>query len=80
MRTLLAATLIFCASAASAGPLDFLKGIPDAPGVVGGGSFGPNGNDYYGDMRHGPRRTALPARHAKAKIHPAVREKRLPRS
>ena len=85
MRYRPAAGLILCtllaASAASAGPLDLLMGVPDRPGVVAGGSFGPSGNDYYGDMRlGGSGRTALTARHARVKLQPAAREKRLPRS
>ncbi|MBY0259828.1 hypothetical protein [Methylobacterium sp.] len=81
MRHALVLALILCAPAAYAGPLDFFTGVPDAPGVVRGGSFGPNGNDYYGDMRlGGSSRTALTARHARVKLQPAAREKRLPRS
>jgi hypothetical protein len=72
MRYTLTAAIILCASGASAGPLDFLSGIPDAPGVVHGGSFGSSGNDYYGDMHRtgsGFRSMqARPAALAKARI------------
>ncbi|WP_264046168.1 hypothetical protein [Methylobacterium flocculans] len=69
--TLVAAFLLF-ASGASAGPLDFIAGIPDAPGVVSGGSFGSTGNDYYGDMHRtgsiAHARQARPSKIAKARI------------
>lgn len=86
MRYPLAAALVLCASCASAGPLDFLKGIPDAPGVVSGGSFGPSGNDYYGDMHvGGPRRNMRTentptSRQARAKPRHPIVDKRIPRS
>ena len=59
MRNTLAIAIILCASGASAGPLDFVTGIPNAPGVVHGGSFGATGNDYYGDMRWGSSRPEI---------------------
>lgn len=69
--TLIAASLLF-ASGASAGPLDFFAGIPDAPGVVSGGSFGVTGNDYYGDMHRAGSiayaRQARPNKLARARI------------
>ncbi|MCJ2036216.1 hypothetical protein [Methylobacterium sp. J-068] len=81
MRYTFAAALMLCATGAFAGPMDFLGGIPDAPGVVHGGSFGPSGNDYYGDMRlSGPRPKVLGPRYARMKPrHPSV-DKRAPRS
>ncbi|MGU3362551.1 hypothetical protein ACLBWX_19675 [Methylobacterium sp. M6A4_1b] len=69
------------APAASAGPLDTLMGVPDAPGVVAGGSFGPNGNDYFGDMRlqrPGPR--PLADRYARVKPRSAKIDRPLPKS
>ncbi|WP_264045478.1 hypothetical protein [Methylobacterium flocculans] len=69
--TFVAAFLLF-ASGASAGPLDFIAGIPDAPGVVSGGSFGASGNDYYGDMHRtgsiAHARQTRPSKTAKARI------------
>ena len=59
MRNTLAIAIILCASVAFAGPLDVFTGIPDAPGVVPGGSFGATGNDYYGDMRWGSSRSEI---------------------
>jgi hypothetical protein len=91
MRYRPAAGLILCtllaASAASAGPLDLLMGVPDRPGVVAGGSFGPSGNDYYGDMRLDrpyPHRTDLKrppaARYARVKPRHAKADRPFPKS
>jgi hypothetical protein len=72
MRYKLAVAFMLFAFGAAAGPMDFLAGIPDAPGVVSGGSFGSTGNDYYGDMhRTGSitrARQARPAKIAKARL------------
>ncbi len=69
------------ASAVAAGPLDRLMGAPDTPGVVAGGSFGPSGNDYYGDMRlqrPSPRPPAT--RYARAKPRHPKADKPLPKT
>ncbi|KQP29698.1 hypothetical protein ASF49_16230 [Methylobacterium sp. Leaf104] len=69
------------ASAASAGPLDTLMGLPDAPGVVAGGSFGPNGNDYFGDMRlRRPSPRPLADRYARVRPRPAKTDRPRPKS
>ena len=67
--------------AEAAGPLDRLMGAPDTPGVVTGGTFGPSGNDYYGDMRlrrsaSGPRAT----RYARVKPRHTKVDKAFPKS
>ena len=81
MRYSIAAAIVLCASAASAGPLDFLNGIPDAPGVVRGGSFGLTGNDYYGTPQvNGAVRADRATRQAKARLRHPTSEKQLPRS
>ncbi|KQO73538.1 hypothetical protein [Methylobacterium sp. Leaf89] len=85
MRYLPAAGLLLCvslhAAAVAAGPLDRLMGAPDTPGVVTGGSFGPSGNDYYGDMRLQPAGSrSLATRYARVKPrHPKV-DKPVPKS
>lgn len=82
MRYSLAVAAILYASCASAGPLDFLAGTPDAPGVVAGGAFGPSGNDYYGDMHRGALNTGIrPIRSAKLpRAHSATARKPITRS
>ncbi|WP_156467447.1 hypothetical protein [Methylobacterium sp. Leaf102] len=81
MRYALVALLFASASAASAGPFEFLGGIPDAPGVVHGGSFGLTGHDYYGSSQTaGAGRTEQATRHAKARLRHPAPEKRLPKS
>jgi hypothetical protein len=85
MRYIPATGLLLCvslhASAVAAGPLDSLMGAPDTPGVVTGGTFGPSGNDYYGDMRlqrpaSGPRAT----RYARVKPRHTKVDKPFPKS
>lgn len=81
MRYALAATIILCASAASAEPLDFFSGIPDDPGMVHGGSFGLTGNDYYGTPPiNGAVRAERATRHAKVRLRHSATERHLPRS
>ncbi|SFG91872.1 hypothetical protein [Methylobacterium gossipiicola] len=80
MRSLLVAVLLSSATAASAGPLDLFGGIPDAPGVVQGGSFGLTGNDYW-TQRGGAVAPAIRTKqHAKARPRHATGDKRPPRS
>ena len=80
MRYALVLLFLSSATAASAGPFDFLGGIPDAPGVVRGGSFGLTGNDYW-DQRGGT--LVQPGRakqHAKVRLRPPASDRRAPRS
>lgn len=81
MRYILAVATFLYASGAIASPFDFLGGIPDAPGVVQGGSFGLTGTDYYGvPQRNGAAGEDRAARSARMRLHPAAPEKRRPRS
>lgn len=80
MRSFLVALLLTSATAASAGPFDALGGIPDAPGVVRGGSFGLTGNDYWGQNGATSSKGGRARQHAKARPRQPASERRVPRS
>lgn len=80
MRYTLAVLFLSSATAASAGPFDVLGGIPDAPGVVQGGSFGLTGNDYWGPGGGTVAREGRAKQHAKVRLRQPMSERRAPRS